>query len=162
MNEGNLQLRPVTQYDAKMLYDWANDPETRRASFSSDPILWETHTQWLSTILNSDCHHIYIAQDEKGAPVGQIRFETEGTQATLSIVVAPESRGKGYGKKITQAGSTYLFTNPEIQMIHAYVKLDNAASINLFIKTGFREEKETEIKGNPALHFILEKDMLCT
>ena len=160
MTHSGITLRKAENNDAKMLYKWANDPETRLASFSSDPIPWETHMQWFSKVLSSDTHQIYIAQDEHGVPVGQIRFKTKGAQATLSVVVAPESRGKGYGKNIVEAGAMHLFTYLEIHTIHAYVKPENAASAHLFTKTGFRQEEETEIKGNPALHFILEEDML--
>ncbi len=37
----SIRLRRAGPGDARLLWEWANDPGVRAASFSSDPILWE-------------------------------------------------------------------------------------------------------------------------
>ena len=70
-----IHLRPANYKDCEFLWEWVNDPEVRKASFSSETIPWETHKTWFTKKLaNPDCY-IYIAIDENEKPVGQIRFD---------------------------------------------------------------------------------------
>src|SRR5947209_18574533 len=70
-----LGFRPVRADDARLLWEWANDPDVRSASFSSTQISWEAHAEWLAERLSQDLHVILIAEDETTTPCGQIRFD---------------------------------------------------------------------------------------
>jgi len=41
-----LRLRCAAEGDSRTIWSWANDPETRAHSFSTEPIPWEKHTTW--------------------------------------------------------------------------------------------------------------------
>lgn len=157
LTRNRIRLRPAREEDARLLWEWANDQETRQLSFSSDPIPWETHVSWFNRILQDPAHCFWIALDSEDAPLGSIRFAIDGKDATLSVNTALQCRGKGFGAEIVQTGARKLFATTDAQTIHAYVKPENAASKKLFRKTGFSEAESITIKEQPALHFSLRK-----
>ena len=53
MFDATLQLRPVTPRDARLLFDWVNEPRTRAMSFLSQPIEWDQHCNWLEERLRT-------------------------------------------------------------------------------------------------------------
>lgn len=56
------------------------------------------------------------------------------------IAVAREHRKKGLGKKLVQAGLTYLYENMNVTEVSLCVNEKNAEAINLYKKSGFHEE----------------------
>ena len=61
-------FRYVKEADRELLFTWANDAETRRQSFSSDPITWDEHVAWFArTQADADSPHwIFMVCDEAG------------------------------------------------------------------------------------------------
>jgi UDP-2,4-diacetamido-2,4,6-trideoxy-beta-L-altropyranose hydrolase len=155
-----LRLRLAKTEDCKQVFTWANDPETRSVSFSTEPISWETHVEWFTASLTNPLRLFFIAVTAEDKPVGQIRFDSNGAGATLSISIDPACRGQGYGKELVLLGVRKAFSDTEIQAIHAYVKAENAASAKLFEGTGFSELPEETLKGQTARHYVLERGML--
>ena len=89
-----LELRRVNEGDADFLWHLANDPQVRAASFSADPISWETHVNWLKSKLNDPSCEFFIACNEEGAPVGQVRFDIKNQEAIISLSIKEEFRRK--------------------------------------------------------------------
>lgn len=122
-----MRHRPATRDDAALLFAWANDPETRRQSFTTEPIAWETHVAWLERRLADSLILIF----ENPEPVGVVRIQ----DGVISITVAPEHRGKGYAtpmiREAAQPGTI------------AEVKPDNVASLRAFAAAGFVEISRT-------------------
>jgi len=73
MRSGNLSLRHVRKDDCRLLWEWANDPKVRSASFSENSIPWERHVEWFNSKLNGRNCIFYVAVDNYGMPVGPIR-----------------------------------------------------------------------------------------
>ena len=124
-----VRLRPATLEDAQCLFRWRNDPLTRAQSLQQQPVEWEAHLQWLQASLQNPDRQLYIAesaaQDSSGqSPVlGTVRADKSAEEYELSWTVAPEQRGKGWGRKMVAAlieclpaGASYkavvLLTNP--------------------------------------------------
>src|SRR2546428_5112434 len=103
----NIVWREARMADADVLWRWANDPETRRNSFNTSPILYEEHVAWLSQRLGSDATPIWIFSDGD-VPVGQVRFDISGDVAEIGITVAPEQRARGYGRAMLDAAVRWL------------------------------------------------------
>lgn len=155
-------LREAHEDDCEMIYKWANDPNTRAASFSTGPIAWEEHIQWFGrTFINPDCM-LFIALDIEGHPVGQVRFEMDGSdgsdrsEATISISIDSNFRGRGLGSLVILRASEEIFKRRHISRINAFIKPQNRASIRAFEKAGFSAVGMKIIKGNEALHYIKE------
>jgi len=146
-------LRTVRMSDAKLLHEWTNDADVRKASFSAKLIPWEEHTAWLHKKLSEDTTRIWIGCDSDDVPTGVIRFEEKNEETILSITVAPSHRGKGFAKELVRLGVlAYLRAFPNAA-IHAYVKPENAASAGLFKGMG----KEQSPTSDGALHFLLNR-----
>src|SRR3989344_2213726 len=106
-----LHIRPATIEDAKMLFEWRNDEETRRASITTAPLTWEEHAAWLEKVVNGVFRDrsLCIAEVD-GNPVGVVRSDTRADGFTeMSYTVSPAWRGKGLGKRmVTQFAREHL------------------------------------------------------
>lgn len=139
MHLPQLYFRSATINDAKTLWQWTNDPATRAASFSSEPIPWENHLAWLSNQLNSP-DVVFLIVESAHQKFGVVRYNlnAEATnESIISIGLAPEARGKGLAPLIISRSATHFFAlNPQ-QTITAWIKPDNKASIQSFSKANF-------------------------
>ncbi len=142
-----LRLRPVTPDDARQLFVWANDPDTRQQSLSTDEIVWADHLHWLeSKLADPRCTFYLVEQD--GTPIGQVRFDREqdggDSIAVISISLDPALRGRGLGTAAIGAAVAQLQKDAPASVIHAYIKESNPASLRAFHKAGFRD-----LRGSP-------------
>lgn len=131
------QLRRATMADAKMLFDWRNDPETCAASINSDPPQWEGHQKWLDASLCNPERALLIAEVD-GVPVGTVRID-HGEETELSWTVAPDQRGKGIAKQMVE-----LACPPE--HVVAKIKPENVASQKVAESAGFMLVEEGELQ----------------
>jgi RimJ/RimL family protein N-acetyltransferase len=155
--EETLILRSVTAADSRILWSWANDPEVRAASFTSDPIPWATHRAWFRSRLEDPTNRTYLAIGPFGEPLGQIRFDLRERNAELGISLAPEARGRGIGPQLLDLGVARLFRDTAVERVHAFVKPDNRASLGAFRKAGFRSLGAAVEQGHPCEHFLRER-----
>src|SRR5712691_1473229 len=125
--------------DAELLWRWANDAETRRNAFSKSTIPFDEHFAWLERRLRLDATRIWIFSDED-TPVGQVRFDIVGEAAEIDISVAPERRGRGYGKAMLTGAIDRLRAEHGARFTpRASVLEANAASLRMFRACGFTE-----------------------
>ena len=130
-------LRPATLRDARLLHAWANDPLTRRMSFSTESIPWDTHLPWLTgRLANPDCR-LYIGEDERGEALGQVRLDRAATTATLSVGLAPEARGRGLAARLVRLAAVECLDSGWCRLVEARVRPENAASLATFRRAGF-------------------------
>jgi len=153
-----LQLRRVQSSDCVLIWEWANDGETRANSFSSAVIPWEAHTHWFEQKLASGTCFFYVALDQAAIPLGQIRFDMQQGEAVVSTSVAPQFRGNGYGTLLIELGSAELFNTTDARRIHAYVKPENQASVCAFLKAGYKTLGQEEYGEHSAVHLILDRN----
>jgi UDP-2,4-diacetamido-2,4,6-trideoxy-beta-L-altropyranose hydrolase len=148
-----LTLRRASLADRQLVWQWANDQVTRAASFDSAEISWESHVTWFDAQL-MDPAVLFLIGEDSGTPVSQLRFDIDGNEATLSIAVAPTARRRGYGLATLEGGVEQLFATTDVELVHAYVKSENAASRELFIGVRFEEVDPAMIRGQQSAHFI--------
>ena len=140
MTSGALRLRPAEASDLYSLWLWANDPETRRASFSRSPVSWSEHVAWFEQ-QRGGAAHVLIGETAEAQPVGSVRFDsTDGWQtARLSYVVAPEARRQGWSRPLVTGGVGFLGSRRPGVAITARVMADNRGSLRLFRVLGWSE-----------------------
>jgi UDP-2,4-diacetamido-2,4,6-trideoxy-beta-L-altropyranose hydrolase len=151
-------LRRVEPQDCKLLWEWANDPEARRVSFSPGTIAWEDHVAWFRQKLGDRNAVLYVAVDDEQSAVGFIRYQIKERRAVVSINVAPRFRGLGYGNAILSLANQELFRTTGADVIDAYVKWGNTASIRLFTAAGFTRQPNQTVAGQQAAYFSLAKN----
>src|SRR5438132_12167694 len=143
-------LRPASREDAELLFTWANDPDVRRVSFSTAPIPWEEHVDWLEARLRDPDALVFVALSE-GASVGTVRFELRGDRATISVALAPHARGRGLGQQTVAAGVEEVLRATSVSVVNAVVKDGNAASKQAFLAAGFSVDGRMSVGGEPAI-----------
>ena len=52
-DERRLYLRPVELSDARLLFQWRNEKETRANSLHSEELVYEDHVRWLENVLGT-------------------------------------------------------------------------------------------------------------
>ena len=157
MGGATLNLRDVEPRDCRLLFKWANDRETRSASFSSDPISWDRHQAWFASKLNDTECAFFIAENSGGEPIGQARFELNGLEATISISLDVAHRGVGYGERLLSASADRLFAERGVNHFHAFVKPENAASSRTFERAGYKKCRSVIVHGQSADPFVLRR-----
>jgi len=152
-----LNLRSVQEQDRQLVWEWANDPYVRSASFSSEAITWDSHVRWFKSKLNDPYCFFYIATNKKGIPVGQVRCDRNKNGIVISVSIDKKFRGSGYGSMIIELTSQKIFSTSDVQVIHAYIKRTNKASKRAFIKAGFRYTGINKMGGQSAYHYSLHR-----
>lgn len=135
-----VRVRRATMADARLLWRWANDPDTRAASFTSEPIPYPDHVRWLRDRLADRSCLLFVGWNGAG-PLGQVRFDGRGDEAEVSVSVAPEHRGTVGGLLLESAIRRFWRRSPRINLV-AQVKVGNEPSRRLFLSAGFREVGE--------------------
>ena len=150
-------LRSASMADARILWLWANDQETRAASIHPQPIPWESHSHWLATVLRDPLRLLLIGETQQGVPIGVIRFDRSGRKAVASVTMAPEFRSLGLGTRLIRSGCAECFKKMEVECITAYVKKGNKPSARAFSSVGFRLSSESSLEGEVVYCFELGK-----
>jgi UDP-2,4-diacetamido-2,4,6-trideoxy-beta-L-altropyranose hydrolase len=162
----NVVLRRVRADDVRLLWEWANDPEVRAASFSPDPIPWKAHETWFAERLRvgrsaTSAEKTYprslmlIADNEDARPLGQIRFDarTDG-EWEVDLSIAKEVRGRGIASQVITLGVQVLLEDGCDIRIHSLVKPTNVASVKAFERAGFKRIGIEKVRDHAAIHLI--------
>ena len=157
MDASLLQTRPVEAKDCRTIWEWANEPLTRAASFSSDAIPWEKHVAWFTARLNHPACLFLIATDSQEQPIGQVRFDIDGSNAMISVAMDIRVRGLGYGQELIRIGIQKLFRDFPVTHVNAFIRTDNRVSQATFFKAGFVSLGTTQVQGQAAFHLVFQK-----
>ena len=150
-----LRLRHVRADDVRLLWEWANDPDVRAASFSSDPIPWETHVAWFEEKFHQNGSSIFIAESGDGTPLGQIRFDArEDGELEVDISVAKSMRRRGMATQIIRLGVQTLIKGGGDVRVHAFVKSGNVASMKAFERAEFIRTDTEPGRSGGAIHLV--------
>jgi RimJ/RimL family protein N-acetyltransferase len=127
------RLRLARPADALAIWRWNNDVAVRALSRSRDPIPLSVHSAWFERRVGSATSPIFIIEDAE-VPVGVVRFEPApaGGALTISIALAPEARGKGFGRLAVTAACRAVGG-----LVEAWIDPSNGASLACFEAAGF-------------------------
>lgn len=139
MHSFHFVLRPAVAEDCPLVYQWANDPETRAVSFSRAPIAWDEHCRWFAERLSDPAHIFLIAVNGVGKPLGQVRFAVTDREAVISVSLDKNLRGAGLGVRLIRQASRQVMTTQGLTRILAHIRPKNRHSIQAFAKAGFRQ-----------------------
>ncbi len=151
-----VQLRRVQEGDEDFLWHLANDPDVRSASFSTKMIPWEDHIKWFRKQLN-DPSCIFLIATFENIPIGQVRFEIKDGEATISVSVEKEYRKKSFGSEIIRISTQKIFDSTTTKKVHAYVKIDNTASVLAFQKAKYKILEQCNINDYNSFHLVKER-----
>ena len=153
-DEPPVYLRDAGPGDAALLFQWANHPGVRAASFTGAPIVPGEHERWYASRLASpDCLFFIVeAVCQAGdMPAGVVRFERRGQGCVISVALAPAFQGRGLGPRVIAQGCRMTAHRRFAATVDALIKLDNLASPRAFSKAGFTLMEHTAHRGIPCL-----------
>jgi UDP-2,4-diacetamido-2,4,6-trideoxy-beta-L-altropyranose hydrolase len=156
LSESALCLRRATATDARLLWEWVNEPAVRAASISTEVIPWVTHEAWFARRIADPHCVIYVAEDERGHPVGQVRFE--GVRiATIDVSVASAERGRGLAALLIRMATWRLLVDTSCQRVEAWIKGENARSQRAFARAGYRRGGEKSLAGEVVVGYHFDR-----
>lgn len=146
-------LRRARAGDSAAVFGWRNAEETRRHFRDPRPIAAADHDRWFDRVLIDNDTDLLIGED-RGAPVGVLRFDHGGTGAEVSVYLVPGRSGRGEGTRLLRAGLDWLRAErPTTELVEAEVLAANAGSHAAFLAAGFRPFASTyryQLAGEPA------------
>jgi UDP-2,4-diacetamido-2,4,6-trideoxy-beta-L-altropyranose hydrolase len=136
-HQAHITLRRATLDDVMLYFEWANDPDVRKNSFSQEPIALEAHKIWFAKKLNDENAVLYVLEVD-GVAAGQIRFDLKNDDAEIGFSIAQKFRGKGLGSTILRYSCAALWREKGTSLsISGVVKTVNTASNRAFERVGF-------------------------
>jgi UDP-2,4-diacetamido-2,4,6-trideoxy-beta-L-altropyranose hydrolase len=160
-SDSTIRLRQIREEDCRLLWEWANDPDVRSVSFETDPIPWDAHVNWFAQKLQDPNCYIFIALDLQDNPIGQVRFDKQNEkEAIISINISPENQGLGHGFSVLVKALNTIFFQTSIKIVHAFIKINNHASIRTFEKANFQNIGIKNVNGVLALHYLKQNQTL--
>jgi len=156
VDHGRLVARAATLEDARILWEWRNDPATRESSRSSEEVPWDDHLAWLGDSLERTDRVLLLVEDDAG-PVGTVRWDltkdTEGEREwEVSITVAPQRRRQSLARPLLRAGEVALSElarsgATDVTAYLAVVNVDNDASLRLFETSAYVPDAPPDHRG---------------
>ena len=142
-NIKKIELVPADVEAARQVMAWRNDPQTLNNSIHSAPKVWpEFNNEFMKEyFIDSELPCLFILCN--GLREAFVRFRRlskliEGHPACdISVIVAPEKRGKGLLNKQVMERCLHIPHSAGIELVVADIKPDNTRSISLFERSGF-------------------------
>lgn len=136
-----ISIRRAIFADSEDVFRWRNSPAVREASFDQKEIPRGEHEEWFRRTIESTEKELLIAHDD--AAIGVLRFDINGTQATISVYLVPDRIGTGLGSATITAGVHWLKrARPEVQTVLAQIRATNHRSQSAFLRAGFSRSGE--------------------
>ena len=147
----NLILRKVTKSDEDLLFNWANDSDVRKWSFSKHFIKLDEHAKWFKKKYNDPNVLMWIFEVNND-PEGLVRLEKENNKVLLNYLIAPQSRGKRLATKMLKIAMNEVRIHWHNIKVFAYTLPENIASIKSLEKAGFLLENSNNTKKCYVFH----------
>lgn len=128
------EIKLATIEDMKDVFDLSNDDLVRANSFNQEKIEWKNHQKWFEQKLNDKNCIFYIFRGFQNTFLGYVRLDNDNEKWIITIHINPDFRCKGYGTNVLK---NVVELNKDKKMI-AFVKENNLASYNSFLKAGFK------------------------
>jgi RimJ/RimL family protein N-acetyltransferase len=154
----SITLRTARWDDRELLFSWVNDTAVREASFSSAPIAWDEHVAWFERQQGDPNVVIFVACNRDRTAVAQARFCAKGERADISVSVAADHRGHGYGAVVIRKATDRFFADrADVHTVDAWVKPTNELSARSFTAAGYLSAGRGTVNGHPASHFVAQR-----
>lgn len=156
-----LYVREAISDDCEVVWQWWNDPLTRKMMKKNDYVPWEEHCSWFEKALHEESKILCmgILGTEK---VGVVRFDLKGEGIyEVSINLNPHFRGKGLAPDLLDASIRYLLNKRCVHKLFATLKRINAPSMKTFTRAGFVFVDNPEVGHAGLERYTSESEFYC-
>lgn len=131
------RLRSVVAADAKLIFDWRNQPHIRAASHTQDVLKWDNHEAWFATALDRNDRFWRIYQEgERDLGAVMVVYDGDGL-GRWSFCIGEISAPRGAGGRMLALALSDLAANTEVCVVEGEVLKGNLASAKLHERLGF-------------------------
>lgn len=129
-----MSIRRATKNDLRFFYELRNEKVARSLFSSNKIIMFDEHTRWLYSSLESSQARIFVVlfNDERAATVRETVYSD---RRVISLVISEEFRGLGLCKEIL--GMYLAALDKDYRPIDAFILERNKKSIRCFRSAGF-------------------------
>ena len=145
MFEVRLRYRALEPEDITLLYRWENDLEINEVSLSKVPYSKYILEQYI-THAQMDIQQVgqvrLILEKLDSTPIGCIDlfdYDAVDRRAGIGILIDKEFRSNGYAKEAIHLIKAYAFNVLGLHQLYCSVGIENIASLNLFMSSGFEQ-----------------------
>jgi len=137
-------LRKAKFDDKIYLFNWVNQPDSLSVKIENEQeVALSNHEKWFNERLRDKNTHIWIIENEKNIPIGQVRFQKKiSNYFDVDIYILDKERKKGLASKALNKAMQIS----EFPPLRALVKKNNFRSYTFFSKNGFILKSEDKFK----------------
>jgi UDP-2,4-diacetamido-2,4,6-trideoxy-beta-L-altropyranose hydrolase len=136
----DLKMKKADYNDLYNYYNWVNDRDVIKNSFTKKFILFDDHKKWfLNQLKFSKKNYLYIFYLNQ-LPIGQVRLNCSNKICKIDYSVDKDFRGRGFALQMIKKIIKMRFFN--CKKIIAEVKKKNIPSIKIFKKLGFKHSSK--------------------
>lgn len=162
MTTHDITLRAPEPGDTDIMYRWENDADQWDTSFNTAPLSRHQIAQYIEQY-DADIYRMGSLRwiiECGGQPVGLLDvcdFDSRAMHAFIGIYVATQERRKGVASQALALACDALGQRLCMHSLAALVAVDNTASKNLFVKTGFKTAGclQSWIRRGKSYHDVL-------
>jgi diamine N-acetyltransferase len=125
-----------------LYYQWEINPATIAGFGARWPVTWEVFVARSRSAHDSEYYHLFeVVTAEDGEPVGTtaLNVNRDVNTAELTVLIAPDHRGRGYGTEATALTAQWAFTISSLSALWLQVIAGNTAAVRTYSQAGFRE-----------------------
>jgi len=148
-------IRRARQVDVRGVWEINNETLARRNAVQQAPIPYETHVEWFERSLESPTRLLWVLPNQEDKAIGVVRADLTGSDARISIALAPSTRGSGFGKRILTDAIGRLKRRADIRTVSAIIRPENLASVAIFERLEFHYLRDETIEGERFLYYVL-------
>ena len=139
-------MRAATIADCESIWRWRNADFVLQGSKTPDPVSLPDHRAWFEAVLQDPSRHVLIGEADGGS-VGVLRFDLAKDEATASVYLTAQGRGRGIGPELLIQGQIWLRSNaPHVVRIKAEIRSTNEASIEAFKAARYRRTGDLYVR----------------
>lgn len=151
-----ISLRKLEPSDLPYLYRWENDASSSAVGSIHNPLSQQDLRDYIAST-TGDCYLdkqlrlMIVDDDETEGCVDIYDLDIRNRKAAVGIYIAPDYRGRGVGRAAMRLLHEIAFGQLALEMLYAFVSVDNAPSSALFASLGYTP-------SSPIAHWTLESD----
>jgi len=139
-----VELISASNEHTDLLYEWANESETRKNAFHTEQIEYDTHVKWFANKLADSNCFLFIGVSS-GEYIGQVRVDIVSGEGTISYSIDKNHRGQGLGTQLLLALENLIEKNnnlrERVKELVALVKYENIPSQKCFEKLEYGKKE---------------------
>ena len=137
-----LRLRKIEPSDLPFLYQWENDATMWSDSDTHNPLSRHELRQYIESSMGDIYQdgQLRLVIDDEGVTLGCIDlfdFDARNRKAAIGMYIAPNMRGKGFGKKSVELLLDYVFDFLKLRMVYAIIGVKNHSCSRIYESLGF-------------------------